>query len=103
MQASFPPPDTPDTLPFIIREKDDTLTYIPDKVAFDLMDNLIKFLDDHPNTEIVFEEEKEDENPPTDTQIHPNTPTISFPEENLVDILTDESCRVATAQGKQGI
>ena len=25
------------------------------------------------------------------TQIHPNTPTISFPDEDLVDILTDES------------
>ena len=25
------------------------------------------------------------------TQIHPNTPAISFPTEDLVDILTDES------------
>ena len=31
------------------------------------MNNLIKFLDDNPNTEIIFEEEKNEE----DTQIHP--------------------------------
>ena len=51
------------------------------------MNNLIKFLDDNPNTEIIFEEEKNEE----DIQIHPNTPTISFPDEDLVDILTDET------------
>ena len=56
--ASFPAPDTPDTPLFIIKEKDDSLTYIPDHVADELMKNLIKFMDEHPNTEIVFEEEK---------------------------------------------
>ena len=40
-------------------------------------------MDEHPNTEIVFEEEKK--------QIYANTPEINFPSENLVDILTDES------------
>ena len=85
--ASFPAPDTPDTSPFIIKEKDNSLTYIPDQVAEDLMNNLIKFMDEHPSTEIIFEEEKSEE----DMQIHPNTPEISFPTEDLVDILTDES------------
>ena len=51
------------------------------------MNNLIKFMDEHPNTEIVFEDEKSDENIKT----YPNTPEISFPTEDLVDILTDES------------
>ena len=87
MSAKFPAPDTPDTPPFIIKEKDNSLTYIPDHVAEDLMNNLIKFMDEHPNTEIVFEEEKSEEN----TQTDPNTPAISFPTEDLVDILTDES------------
>ena len=87
MSAKFPAPDTPDTPPFIIKEKDNSLTYIPDHVAEDLMNNLIKFMDEHPNTEIVFEEEKSEGN----TQTDPNTPAISFPTEDLVDILTDES------------
>ena len=66
MQASYPSPDTPDTPPFIIKEKDNSLTYIPDQIAEGLMNNLIKFLDDNPNAEIIFEEEKVKE----DTQIH---------------------------------
>ena len=87
MPAKYPAPDTPDTLPFIIKEKDNSLTYIADQVTEDLMNNLIKFMDEHPNTEIIFEEEKCEEN----IQMHPNTPEISFPIEDLVDILTDES------------
>ena len=54
MQASYPSPDTPDTPPFIIKEKDNSLTYIPDQIAEDLMNNLIKFLDDNPNAENNF-------------------------------------------------
>ena len=37
--------DTPDNPPFIIENKDKTLSYVPDKVAEDLVNNLIKFLD----------------------------------------------------------
>ena len=44
-------------------------------------------MDEHPSTEIIFEEEKNEEN----TKEHSNTPEISFPTEDLVDILTDES------------
>ena len=88
MESSYPVPDTPDTPPaFIIKEKDNLLTYIPDSVAEDLMNNLIKFMDEHLETEIIFEEEKNEET----TQIHLNTPEITFPEDNLVDILRDES------------
>ena len=86
-ESSYPTPDTPDTAPFIIREEDNSLTYIPDRVAQDLMNNLIRFMDEHPNTEIIFEDKKNDK----DTQIHPDIPEISFPDEDLVDILTDES------------
>ena len=86
-ESSYPASDTPDILPFIIKETDNSLTYIPDSVAEDLMNNLIKFMDEHPETEISFEEEKNWET----TQIHLNTPEITFPEEDLVDILTDES------------
>ena len=50
------------------------------------MNNLIKFMDEHPETEIIFEEEKNEKT----TQINPNTPEITFPED-LMDILTDES------------
>ena len=74
MPASFPRPDTPDMPLFIIKEKDNSLTYIPDHVADELMNNLIKFMDEHPSTEIVFEEEKNEEK-----QIHANTPEINFP------------------------
>ena len=56
--VSYPAPDTLDTPPFIIKEKDNSLTYIPDKEAEDLMNNLIKFLDENPNTKVIFEEEK---------------------------------------------
>ena len=72
--------------PFIIKEKDNSLTYIQDNVAEDLMNNLIKFMDEHPDTEIIFEEKSEE-----NTQIHSNTPEITFLDEDLVDILTDES------------
>ena len=51
--------------------------------ADELMNNLIKFMDEHPDTEIIYEEEKK--------QIRANTPEISFPSVDLVDILTDES------------
>ena len=51
------------------------------------MNNFIKFMDEHPETEIIFEVEKSEET----TQIHLNTPEITFPDEDLVDILTDES------------
>ena len=44
-------------------------------------------MDEHSSTEIIFEEEKNEKN----TQEHSNTPEISFPTEDLVDILTDES------------
>ena len=87
MPASFPAPDTPDTPLFIIKEKDNSLTYIPDHVADELMINLLKFMDEYHNTKIVFEEEKSEER----KQIHTNTPEINFPSEDLVDILTDES------------
>ena len=73
--------------PFLIKGKDNLLIYIPDSVAEDLMNNLIKFMDEHPETKIIFEEEENEET----TQIHPNTPEITFPDEDLVDILTDEA------------
>ena len=44
-------------------------------------------MDEHPNTEIVFEEEESEEK----KQTHANTTEISLPPEDLVDILTDES------------
>ena len=73
--ACFPAADTPDIPPFIIKEKDNSLTYIPDQLAEDLMKNLIKFMDEHPSTEIIFEEEKNEEN----VQEHSNTPENKFP------------------------
>ena len=59
----------------IIKEMDNSLTYIPDHVADELVNNLIKFMDEHPSTEIIFEEEKSEE----DMQIHPNTTRNKFP------------------------
>ena len=73
LPASFPIPDDLDTPPIIIKENDNTLTYIPDKIVDELVSNLINFLDNNPNTEVVFEEEK-------DMQDAPKTPEISFPE-----------------------
>ena len=71
MESSYPAPDTPNIPPFIIKEKDNLLTYIPDSVAEDLMNNLIKFMDEHPETEIIFEEKKNEET----TQIHQKSPS----------------------------
>ena len=64
MPALFPSPDEPDTLPITIKEKDNSVTYIPDKVADQLVSNLINFLDNHPNTEVIFEEEKDTQETP---------------------------------------
>ena len=90
-QADYPAPDTPDSPPFIIREKDNSQTYTPDQVADDLLKNLINFLNIHPKPEVIFEEDTVDGKPKEDIQAHPNTPDRSFPEEDLVDLITDES------------
>ena len=93
LPAFFPRPDDLNTPPIITKEKDNTLTYIPDKIADELVSNLINFLDNNPNTEIVFEEEK-------DMQDTPKTPEISFPEEDLVNLITDESWLTLDAIGE---
>ena len=82
LPAFFPTPDDPDVPPIIIKEKDNTLTYIPDKIADELVSNLINFLDKNPNTEVIFEEQNV-------MQDAPKIPEISFPEEDLVDLITD--------------
>ena len=84
--ANFPTPDEPDIPPIIVKEKDNSLTYIPDKIADELVTNPINFLHTNPNTEIVFEEYKNDQVTP---QKEENT--ISFPDEDLVDLITDET------------
>ena len=43
--ATYAEEDMPDNPPLIIENKDKTLHYVPDKVAEDLVNNLIKFLD----------------------------------------------------------
>ena len=91
--AFFPTPDDPDIPPIIIKEKDNILTYILDEIADELVSNLINFLDNNPNTEILFEEEK-------DTQDVPKTPEISFPKEDLVDLITDEGWLILDAIGE---
>ena len=91
--ALFPTPDNPDVPPIIIKEKDNTLTYIPDQIADELVSNLINFLDNNPNTEVIFEEEDV-------MQDVPKTPEITFPEEDLVDLITDESWLMLDAIGE---
>ena len=91
--ASFPTPDNPDVPPIIIKEKDNTLTYIPDQIADELVSNLINFLDNNPNTEVIFEEEDI-------RQDTPKTPETIFPEEDLVDLITDESWLTLDAIGE---
>ena len=43
--AVYAEEDTADTLPFIIENNGKTLSYVPDKVADELVNNLIQFLD----------------------------------------------------------
>ena len=43
--AAYAEEDNPDNPPFIIENDDKTLSYVPDKVAEDLVNNLINFLD----------------------------------------------------------
>ena len=43
--ATYAEEDTPDNPPFIIENDDKTLSYVPDKIAEDLVNNLINFLD----------------------------------------------------------
>ena len=43
--ATYAEEDTPDDLPFIIENDDKSLSYVPDQVAEDLVNNLINFLD----------------------------------------------------------
>ena len=71
------------------------VTYISEKIADELVINLINFLDTNPNTERVFEEEKTDQVTP---QKEENT--ISFPDEALVDLITDETWLTLDCIGK---
>ena len=41
--AMYAEEDTPDTPPFIIENNDKTLSYVPDKVADELVNNIIQF------------------------------------------------------------
>ena len=43
--ATYAEEDSPDTPPFIIENDDKTLSYVPDQVAENLVNNLINFLD----------------------------------------------------------
>ena len=90
ISSRYPPVDTPDNPPFLVEEDDGTITYVPEKIANQLMDNLIKSLDKYPDAKLVVADEKNHQ-PPTDEEIPPDSPKISFPEEDLVDIITDES------------
>ena len=63
------------------------------------MDNLINFLDKYPDAKLVVADEKSYQTP-TDEEIHPDTPKISFPEEDLVDIITDESWTILDSVGE---
>ena len=63
------------------------------------MDNLIKFLDKYPDAKLVVADEKNYQSP-TDEKIHLDSPKISFPEEDLVDIITDESWTILDTVGK---
>ena len=49
ISSRYPPADTPDNPPFLVEGDDGTITYVPEKIANQLMDNLIKFLDKYPD------------------------------------------------------
>ena len=80
--------DTPDTPPFIIENNDKTLSYVPDKVADELVNNLIQFLD-----------KCEKENIPVEVKIDMQEAILNTPApiqeirdealNNFVDITTD--------------
>ena len=97
--SRYPPADTPDNPPFLVEEDDGTITYVPEKIANQLMDNLIKFLDKYPDAKLVVADEKNHQSP-SDEEIHPDSPKISFPEEDLVDIITDESWTILDTVGE---
>ena len=63
------------------------------------MDNLIEFLDKHPDTKLVVADEKNHQSP-TDEEILPVSPKITFPDEDLVDIITDESWTILDIVGE---
>ena len=99
ISSRYPPADTPDNPPFLVEEDNGMITYVPEKIANQLMDNLIKFLDKYPDAKLVVADEKNYQTP-TDEKIHPDSPKISFPEEDLVDIITDESWTILDTVGE---
>ena len=99
ISSRYPPADTPDNPPFLVEEDEGTITYVPEKIANQLMDNLIKFLDKYPDAKLVVADEKNHQSP-TDEEIHLDSPKISFPEEDLVDIITDESWTILDTVGE---
>ena len=75
------------------------ITYVPEKIANQLMDNLIKFLDKYPDAKLVVADEKIHQSP-TDEEIPLDSPKICFPDEDLVDILTDKSWTILDTVGE---
>ena len=63
------------------------------------MDNLIEFLDKYPDAKLVVADEKIHQSP-TDEEIPPVLPKISFPDEDLVDIITCESWTILDTVGE---
>ena len=63
------------------------------------MDNLIEFLDNYPDAKLVVADEKNHQSP-TDEEIPPVSSKISFPDEDLVDIITDESWTILDTVGE---
>ena len=78
LSSRYPPADTPDNLPFLIEEDDGTITYVPEKIANQLMDNLIEFLDKYPDAKLVVADEKNHQSP-TDEEIPPGFTQNKFP------------------------
>ena len=90
--------DTPRYTQLHCHKEEDGLD-VPEKIANQLMDNLINFLDKYPDAKLVVADEKNDQSP-TDEEIHLDLPKISFPEEDLVYIITDESWTILDTVGE---
>ena len=87
----YPCEDTTDSASILISDDENNLKYMPNKVVEELMQNLIHFINNNPNHQLIIEVKEPAKYPDPDTEIEPEIPPVSFPEEDLVNLITDQS------------
>ena len=86
--ATYAEEDTPDNSPFIIENDDKTLTYVPDQLAEDFVNNLINFLETCDKQQIPVQVKISSKDDPLNTPL-PAPELTDEANNNFVDLTID--------------